>query len=85
MANKESSIAVAYVRGTENSGMPVMHEQIVVGQTITAGAIANALLALFKLFQETEVPRYYRHNCAGESVCLFAISQMGEAMEQGKA
>lgn len=45
---------------TDDSAVPIAHHDIVaVFETIGARAIANALLALLELFQQTKIPRYF--------------------------
>lgn len=49
-------VLVDRVAGSEDGGVPVGHHDVViVGQTVAAGVIAEALLSLLELLQELKV------------------------------
>ena len=51
------NLKTTYVSGADNSTVPVAHHDIVpILETIGARAVADALLALLELLEETEIP-----------------------------
>ena len=52
----EARVESTYVPRSEDGSVPVAHHDVVaIGESVAAGAIANALLALLELFHQLEI------------------------------
>lgn len=64
------AVLVDRVRGSDDGGVPVGHEGVCsIVESVGAGAVTEALFALFELLEEAEVSRDWDTHAEGEGVC----------------